>query len=401
MFEIWVYSPRVEGVHLRFGKVARGGLRWSDRREDFRTEVLGWSRRRWSRTPSSCRPAPRAASSPSNCPTRPDRDAWLAEGKGGYQMVHLRPARPHRQPGRPARSSRLSTSCGTTPTTPTSSWPPTRARRRSRTSPTPRRRNTASGSTTPSPPVARSAMTTRAWASPLVGRGSRSSGTSARWARHPDEDFTCVGIGDMSGDVFGNGMLLSEHIRLVAAFDHRHIFIDPTPDSATSFVERQRLFELPRSSWADYDRSLISAGGGVFERSAKSVAITPRWRRSALPIDTTTMTPAELMKAVLLAKVDLLWNGGIGTYVKSSGEANAEVGDRANDAIRVNGGQLRCPGRRRGRQPRLHPAGSHRGRPTRGADQHRRHRQLGRRRHQRPRGQHQDPARPTSCGTAT
>ena len=157
------------------------------------------------------------------------------------------------------------------------------------------------------------------------------------------QDFTCVGIGDMSGDVFGNGMLLSEHIRLVAAFDHRHVFIDPTPDAASSFLERQRLFALPRSSWADYDRSLISAGGGVFERSAKAVPVSPEMA-AALSIDPTitALTPAELMKAILLAKVDLLWNGGIGTYVKSIGETNAEVGDRANDSIRVNGRALRC-----------------------------------------------------------
>ena len=157
------------------------------------------------------------------------------------------------------------------------------------------------------------------------------------------QPFTVVGIGDMSGDVFGNGMLLSEHIRLVAAFDHRHVFIDPTPDAASSFLERQRLFALPRSSWADYDRSLISAGGGVFERSAKAVPVSPEMA-AALSIDPTitALTPAELMKAILLAKVDLLWNGGIGTYVKSIGETNAEVGDRANDSIRVNGRALRC-----------------------------------------------------------
>ena len=156
------------------------------------------------------------------------------------------------------------------------------------------------------------------------------------------EDFTVVGVGDMSGDVFGNGMLLSEHIRLVAAFDHRHIFIDPAPDAATSYAERRRLFELPRSSWGDYDTGLISAGGGVFSRGAKSIRLTDEIREGlGLPADTETMTPAELMKAVLQAPVDLLWNGGIGTYVKASTENNAQIGDRANDAIRVDGSQLR------------------------------------------------------------
>jgi glutamate dehydrogenase len=157
------------------------------------------------------------------------------------------------------------------------------------------------------------------------------------------EDITVVGIGDMSGDVFGNGMLLSEHIRLVAAFDHRHIFLDPSPDAAASFKERQRLFELPRSSWADYDAALISPGGGVYPRDAKSVPVTPE-AREALGIDgdVDAMTPHELMHAILLAPVDLLWNGGIGTYVKASTETNADVGDKANDSIRVDGNQLRC-----------------------------------------------------------
>jgi glutamate dehydrogenase len=157
------------------------------------------------------------------------------------------------------------------------------------------------------------------------------------------QDFTCVGIGDMSGDVFGNGMLLSEHIRLLAAFDHRHIFLDPNPDSAITFRERQRMFALPRSSWEDYDKSLISEGGGVYPRSAKSIPVSPQVR-AALQIEAEgdQLSPAELMNAILRAPVDLLWNGGIGTYVKHSSESNAEVGDRANNALRVDGNQLRC-----------------------------------------------------------
>src|SRR6187200_513840 len=156
------------------------------------------------------------------------------------------------------------------------------------------------------------------------------------------EDFTVCGIGDMSGDVFGNGMLLSQHIKLIAAFDHRHIFIDPNPDVGESFVERLRLFELPRSSWADYDPALISAGGGVFPRTAKSIPITEQMR-DALGLDPEidAMSPTELMHAILLAPADLLWNGGIGTYIKAASESNADVGDKANDGLRVDGAQLR------------------------------------------------------------
>jgi glutamate dehydrogenase len=189
-----------------------------------------------------------------------------------------------------------------------------------------------------------------------VGYDHKAMGITARGAwesvkRHfremgvdcQNEDFTCVGVGDMSGDVFGNGMLLSEHTRLVAAFDHRHIFLDPDPDAATSYAERRRLFDLQRSSWQDYDTSLISQGGGVWPRSAKSVPISDQVR-AALGIrpGVTKMTPQELMRAILLADVDLLWNGGIGTYVKSADETHADVGDKANDAIRVNGQELRC-----------------------------------------------------------
>jgi glutamate dehydrogenase len=156
------------------------------------------------------------------------------------------------------------------------------------------------------------------------------------------QEFTVVGVGDMSGDVFGNGMLLSQHIRLVAAFDHRHIFLDPNPEAASSFAERERLFALPRSSWADYDRSLISEGGGVFERTVKSVPISPQARTAlGLPDSVQTLSPPELVRAILLAPVQLLWNGGIGTYVKAGTESNAEVGDKSNDAVRVNGNQLR------------------------------------------------------------
>src|SRR5262249_27390545 len=157
------------------------------------------------------------------------------------------------------------------------------------------------------------------------------------------EDFTCVGIGDMSGDVFGNGMLLSRHTRLVAAFDHRHLILDPDPDSATSYAERRRLFELPRSSWADYNPELISPGGGVYPRTLKSIPVSEPVRiRLGIAEGVTALTPTELMRAVLCAPVDLLWNGGIGTYVKAGTESNADVGDKSNDAIRVNGGEVRA-----------------------------------------------------------
>ena len=155
------------------------------------------------------------------------------------------------------------------------------------------------------------------------------------------DDFTAVGIGDMSGDVFGNGMLLSPHTRLLAAFDHRHVFIDPDPDPRISHAERQRMFELPRSSWADYDTSLISAGGGVFERTAKSIELSDE-AQGALGISSVSLTPDELISAVLCAPVDLLWNGGIGTYIKASDEPHGDVGDKANDSIRVDGRNLRC-----------------------------------------------------------
>jgi glutamate dehydrogenase len=189
-----------------------------------------------------------------------------------------------------------------------------------------------------------------------VGYDHKAMGITARGAwesvkRHfrelgidtQSEDFTVVGIGDMSGDVFGNGMLLSEHIRLLVAFDHRHVFLDPDPDAATSYAERRRLFDLPRSSWADYDRSLISAGGGVYPRTAKSIPISDQVReRLGLPAEARSLTPAELMRAALTAPVDLLWNGGIGTYVKSRTESHADVGDKANDTIRVDGADLRA-----------------------------------------------------------
>lgn len=343
-FEIFVYSPRVEGVHLRFGPVARGGLRWSDRREDFRTEVLGLVKAQMVKNavivPTGSKGGFYAKQLPD--PTV-DRDAWLAEGIGSYKvfisgLLDLTDNRDGSQIVPPASVVRHD---------PDDSYLVVAADK---------------GTATFSDIANGVAQSYGFWlddgfaSGGSAGYDHKAMGITARGAwesvkRHfremghdtQTQDFTAVGIGDMSGDVFGNGMLLSEHIRLVAAFDHRHIFVDPDPVAATSFPERQRLFDLPRSSWADYDTSLISAGGGVFDRSLKSIAITPEMTEAlGLPKGATTMTPAALMKAILQSPVDLLWNGGIGTYVKAVSEGNADIGDRANDAIRVDGGQLRC-----------------------------------------------------------
>ncbi len=209
-------------------------------------------------------------------------------------------------------------------------------------------------------------------------------------------DFTVAGVGDMSGDVFGNGMLLSPHIRLVAAFDHRHIFLDPDPDPASSLQERMRMFALPRSSWADYNTSLISAGGGVFPRTAKTIALSPQVQ-AVLGITASTLSPAELIHAILMAPVDLLYNGGIGTYVKSSQETHLQAGDRTNDAVRVNGSELRCKVVGEGGNLGFTQLGRIESRAMAGASIPT-HRQLGRRGLLGPRGQYQDPARPGRGG---
>ncbi len=342
-FEIFVYSPRVEGVHLRFGAVARGGLRWSDRRDDFRTEVLGLVKAQMVKNTVIVPVGAKGGFFCKQLPDPIDREAWLAEGVECYKTFI----------------------CGLLDITDNlvrdTAVPPDRVVRHDG--------DDAylvvaadKGTATFSDIANGVAQAYGFWLGDAfasggsVGYDHKAMGITARGAwesvrRHfremgvdcQSEDFTCVGIGDMSGDVFGNGMMLSEHIRLVAAFDHRDIFLDPTPDAQTSFAERKRLYELPRSSWQDYDTTLISEGGGVHSRKEKSIAISPQVRE-ALGLDSsvTKLTPAELMRAILLADVDLLWNGGIGTYVKSETETDAEVGDKANDAIRVDGHQLRC-----------------------------------------------------------
>ncbi|CAN5362674.1 NAD-glutamate dehydrogenase [soil metagenome] len=351
--EIWLYSPRVEGVHLRFGAVARGGLRWSDRREDLRTEILGLVKAQTVKNTVIVPTGAKGGFVVRNPPDAADRDAWQAEGIACYRLfisgllditdnlVDGKVQAPEDVVRHDADDTYLVVAAD-------------------------------KGTATFSDIANEVAISYGFWLGDAfasggsVGYDHKAMGITARGAwesvkRHfrelnhdtQSQDFTVVGVGDMSGDVFGNGMLLSEHIRLVAAFDHRHIFLDPTPDAATSYVERRRLFDKPRSSWADYDTGLISTGGGVWPRTAKYIPISEQVR-AALGIETgedgehgerapvTSMTPAELMRAILLAPADLLWNGGIGTYVKSSAENNIDVGDRANDAIRVDGSALRC-----------------------------------------------------------
>ena len=342
-FEIWVYSPNVEGSHLRFGTVARGGLRWSDRREDFRTEVLGLVKAQMVKNAVIVPTGSKGAFFAKQLPDPAvDRDAWLEEGRSAYQTFirALLDVTDNRVAGEVV--------------------PPERVVRYDDDDPylvVAADKGTATFSDLANS-VARDYgfWLDDAFASGgSAGYDHKKMGITARGAwesvkRHfrelgvntQTEDFTVVGVGDMSGDVFGNGMLLSEHIRLVAAFDHRHIFLDPDPDAATSYAERQRMFHLPRSSWQDYDSGLISEGGGVYARTLKSIPISPQVRRALdLADDVEKMTPHELQRAILGAPVDLLWNGGIGTYVKSSRETHAAIGDRANDAIRVDGKDLR------------------------------------------------------------
>ncbi|WP_345155503.1 NAD-glutamate dehydrogenase domain-containing protein, partial [Nonomuraea rubra] len=321
-YEIFVYSPRVEGVHLRFGKVARGGLRWSDRMEDFRTEILGLVKAQMVKNTVIVPTGSKGGFVVKRPPKSGSREELLAEGVACYRMF-------------------ISGLLDITD-------------------------NLVDGKVVPPPDVVRHdgddtylvvaadkgtatfsdiansvAKEYGFWLGDAfasggsIGYDHKAMGITARGAWESVKyhfrtmgvdvqttDFTVAGIGDMSGDVFGNGMLLSQHIRLIAAFDHRHIFVDPAPDAARSFAERRRLFELPRSSWEDYDAKLISAGGGVFPRTAKSIQITPQMREAlGLPSGIASMAPNDLISAILRAPVDLLWNGGIGTYVKASSES--------------------------------------------------------------------------------
>jgi glutamate dehydrogenase len=347
-YEIWVYSPTVEGVHLRFGAVARGGLRWSDRREDFRTEILGLVKAQMVKNtvivPVGAKGGfvVKRPPTPTGAPDT-DRAATLAEGVACYRSFigALLELTDDLRAGAVVPAPDVVRHDGDDAYLVVA----------------------ADKGTSTFSDIANAISLERGfWLGDAFASGGsagydhKAMGITARGAwesvkRHFRErgidcqttDFTCVGIGDMSGDVFGNGMLLSRHIRLVAAFDHRHVFLDPDPDAETSWHERARMFALPRSSWADYDTGLISAGGGVYPRTLKSIPISEGVRaRLGLPAGTTAMAPNELLRAILLAPVDLLWNGGIGTYVKATVETHAEVGDKANDAIRVNGAELRA-----------------------------------------------------------
>ncbi|MDF2094654.1 NAD-glutamate dehydrogenase [Aquibaculum arenosum] len=340
--EIFVYSPRVEGVHLRFGSVARGGLRWSDRKEDFRTEVLGLVKAQQVKNavivPVGAKGGFVAKRLP---PPEAGRDAWMAEGVEAYKAFirALLDVTDNLDGDRVVPPERVVRYDADDPYMVVAA---------------------DKGTATFSDIANGVAVDYGFWLDDAFASGGsagydhKAMGITARGAwesvkRHfrelgrdiQTEDFTVIGCGDMSGDVFGNGMLLSRHIKLVGAFNHLHIFVDPDPDPAASWVERKRLFELPRSAWTDYDAKLISKGGGIFDRKAKSVPVSEEMRR-CFGLEADSVTPNQLISAMLKAEVDLLWFGGIGTYVKARDESHPEVGDRANDSIRVNGNDLRA-----------------------------------------------------------
>jgi glutamate dehydrogenase len=341
LYEIFVYSPRFEGIHLRGGKVARGGLRWSDRPDDFRTEVLGLVKAQMVKNTVIVPVGSKGGFVLKKAPPATDRDAFMKEGVACYQdyLRGLLDLTDNLVGGNAVPPPHVVRIDGDDPYLVVAA---------------------DKGTATFSDYANQVSEEYGHWLGDAFASGGSAGydhkvmGITARGAwesvkRHFREmgvdtqttDFTVVGIGDMSGDVFGNGMLASKHIRLVAAFDHRHIFIDPQPQALATFAERQRLFALPRSSWADYDLNLISEGGGIWARSEKSIPISPQ-ARAALGIDAERLAATELVSAILKAPVDLLYNGGIGTYVKAGAETHLEVGDRANDALRVNGAQLRC-----------------------------------------------------------
>ena len=340
-YEISVYSPRVEGVHLRGGAVARGGIRWSDRREDFRTEVLGLAKAQQVKNAVIVPVGSKGGFVPKKLPVDAGREAVQAEGIACYRIFirGLLDVTDNLVGGEVVVPSRVVRHDGDDPYLVVAA---------------------DKGTATFSDIANALAQEYGFWLGDAFASGGsqgydhKGMGITARggWEsvkRHFRElgidcqstDFTVIGIGDMGGDVFGNGMLLSRHIRLVGAFNHMHVFIDPSPDPESTFVERERLFALPRSTWDDFDRSVLSAGGGIYPRSAKSIALSPE-AREALSIDSKSLTPNELIAAMLKVPVDLLWNGGIGTYVKSRSESHADAGDRANDIVRVNGEELRC-----------------------------------------------------------
>jgi glutamate dehydrogenase len=341
LYEIFVYSPRVEALHLRFGSVARGGLRWSDRPQDFRTEVLGLVKAQQVKNAVIVPVGAKGGFVPKRLQPTADRQAWMAEGTESYRIFV-------------DTLLQLTDNIG-----PDGILSPPDTVRHDADDPylvVAADKGTAAFSDVANAiAVARSYWLGDAFASGgSNGYDHKGMGITARGAweaarrhfRTMDIDIqrhsiSVVGVGDMSGDVFGNGMLLSRTLKLIAAFDHRHIFLDPSPDPEVAWMERKRLFDLPRSSWAEYDRALISAGGGVFSRGAKSITLGPE-AQAALSLCCSTATPAEVMTAILKAQVDLLWFGGIGTYIRATAETNAEVGDRSNDSLRITGAEVRA-----------------------------------------------------------
>jgi glutamate dehydrogenase len=341
MFEIWVYSPRVEGIHLRFGHVARGGIRWSDRRDDFRTEILALVKAQTVKNAVIVPVGAKGGFVLKRPPAAGGREALQAEAVASYQTfirsllditdnikggAIVPPNDVTRHDGDDAylvvaadKGTATFSDIANAISAEYGHWLGDAF---------------ASGGSAGYDHKKMGITARGAWIS--VMRHFREMGVDTQ-----SQDFTVIGVGDMSGDVFGNGMLLSPHIRLVAAFDHRHIFVDPEPDAARGIVERQRLFALPRSSWADYDKSLISRGGGVFERGAKAIPVSPEMK-ARFGIDKDSLSPVNLMRALLAAPCDLLYFGGIGTYVKAADERHAEVGDRGNDALRVDGREIRA-----------------------------------------------------------
>ena len=343
--EIFVYSRRVEGIHLRAGPVARGGLRWSDRRDDFRTEILGLMKAQRVKNAVIVPTGAKGGFYPKRLPSpATDRDAWFAEGRESYKLfintllsitdniVEDHVVHPDGVVIRDGDDPYFVVAAdkGTASFSDTANaiaeergfWLDDAF---------------ASGGSNGYDHKAMGITARGAWIS--VQRHFREMGTDIQ-----NETITVAGVGDMSGDVFGNGMLLSKTIRLVAAFDHRHIFIDPDPDPLVSWDERKRLFDLPRSSWADYDETKLSAGGGVYPRTAKRITLSDQGR-AVLGIgedEEQELEPDRLIAAILKADVDLLWFGGIGTYVKASGETHQQVGDPANDMLRVDAEELQA-----------------------------------------------------------
>lgn len=340
--EIFVYAPAIEGVHLRFGRIARGGLRWSDRREDFRTEILGLVKAQQVKNAVIVPVGAKGGFFPKQMPANPTREKFMETGIAAYKIFvnallditdnldkhgQIVPPPDVLRPDGDDPYLVVAADKGTATFS-----------------------DIANGIA-----LERGFWLGDAFASGgSVGYDHKKMGITARGAweavkRHFREmgtdiqstDFTVVGVGDMSGDVFGNGMLLSRHIRLVAAFDHRHIFLDPDADAASGFAERERLFNLPRSSWDDYNRALIGTGGGVFARSLKEISLSPQVK-ALIGVDADSLSPAALINALLKAPADLLWFGGIGTYIKAASQSHQEVGDRANDAVRIDGSEVRA-----------------------------------------------------------